>query len=293
MDPIRTLVAPQSDQLVLPDDLRALYDGDLGFPAAPAGRPYVIANFVSTLDGVVSFNIPGQSEGKQISGSNQADTFIMGLLRASSDAIVVGATTFEVAGHDTLWFPESVYLPAADLYRRYRNEVLKKSEYPLLVIVSRSGRLDLTSAAFHTEAQRVLVITSEEGKQNLQSGSNASSSVQVRALSAAQGRSAPSAILELLRQEFDVNLALNEGGPNLFGQFLLAGFIDELFLTVAPQIAGRVPAHPRPALVEGVEFLPGNAPWWTLLSAKRAASHLYLHYQRNTTLATAQSSSRP
>jgi len=284
MDPIRTLVAPQSDQLVLPDDLHALYGGDLCFPAAPPGRPYLIANFVSTLDGVVSFNIPGESEGKQISGSNQADTFIMGLLRASSDAIVVGATTFEVAGHDTLWFPESVYPPAADLYSRYRNEVLKKSEYPLLVIVSRSGRLDLTSAAFHTEGQRVLVITSEQGKQNLQSGSNASASAQVRALSAAQGRSVPSAILELLRKEFDVKLALNEGGANLFGQFLVGSLVDELFLTVAPQIAGRVPAHPRPALVESVEFLPANAPWWSLLTAKQAGNHLYLHYQRNAAL---------
>lgn len=285
MEPIYTLVArPYPGAPVLPDDLRSLYDGDLRFPIAPAGRPYLIANFVSTLDGVVSFNIPGQSEGKQISGSNQADTFIMGLLRAFSDAVVVGATTFEIAGRDTLWFPESVYPPAADLYRRYRKDALKKSEYPLLVIVSRSGRLDPRSAAFHAEGQRVLVITSEQGKQSLQSGSNASGSLQVRALSGAQGRSSPSAILELLRQEFDVKLALNEGGPTLFGQFLAAGLVDELFFTMAPQIAGRVRAHPRPAFVEGVEFVPANAPWWTLLSAKQAGNHLYLHYQKNDAL---------
>lgn len=282
MDPIHTLTAPHySASPVLPDDLRALYDGDLHFPAAPLGRPYVLANFVSTLDGVVSFNISGQSEGKQVSGSNQADTFIMGLLRASADAVVVGATTFEVAGHDTLWFPESVHPAAADLYRRYRKDLLKKSESPLLVIVSRSGRIDLSSAAFHKESQRVLIVTSEQGKQHLRSDPSASASLQVRALSEAQGRSSPSAILGLLGEEFDVKLALNEGGPNLFGQFLAAGLVDELFLTVAPQIAGRVPAHPRPALVEGVEFLPGNAPWWSLLSAKQAGNHLYLHYQRN------------
>lgn len=283
MDLIHTLTAPQSSSAapVLPDDLRDIYDGDLSFPMAPVGRPYLFSNFVSTLDGVVSFNIPGQSEGKQISGSNQADTFIMGLLRASSDAVVVGATTFKVAGHDTLWFPESVYPPAADLYRRYRGEVLKESESPLLVIVSRSGRVDVTSPAFHTRGQRVLIITSEEGKQYLQSGPNTSPSLQIRALSEAQGRSAPSAILSLLREEFDVKVALNEGGPNLFGQFLVAGLVDELFLTLAPQIAGRVLQHPRPAFVEGVEFLPGSAPWWSLLTAKQAGNHLYLHYRRN------------
>lgn len=283
MDPIHTLVAPQSGpgSPVLPDDLRAVYGGDLSFPAAPAERPYLFANFVSTLDGVVSLNIPGQSEGKQISGSNQADTFIMGLLRASSDAVVVGSSTFEIAGHDTLWLPESVYPPTADLYRRYRKDALKKSEPPLLVIVTGTGRLDPGSAAFYTEGQRVLIITSDQGKQNLQSGSNLPASLQVRAFSAAHGRLDPSAILKLLRQEFDVKLALNEGGPHLFGQFLANGLVDELFLTLAPQIAGRIPPHPRPALAEGVEFLPTNAPWWTLFSAKQAGNHLYLHYQRN------------
>jgi hypothetical protein len=40
--------------------LRELYDGDLHFPTSPAlRRPFVIANFVSTLDGVVSYEIKG------------------------------------------------------------------------------------------------------------------------------------------------------------------------------------------------------------------------------------------
>lgn len=283
MDPIHTVVAPQScpEAPVLPDDLRAIYDGDLCFPTAPAGRPYLIANFVSTLDGIVSFTIPGQSEGKQISGSNEADTFLMGLLRASSDAVVVGSATFEIAGRDTLWFPESVYPPAADLYRHYRRDVLRTSEYPLLVIVTGTGRLDLTSVAFRAKGQRVLIITSEQGKQSLQSTQSGSASFEVRAFSAAQRRLDPSAILTLLRQEFDVRLALTEGGPHLFGQFLALGWVDELFLTLAPQIAGRIPQHPRPSFAENVEFFPANAPWWSLLSAKQAGNHLYLRYQRN------------
>ena len=280
MERIQTLVEAQAyaGALGLPDELRAIYDGELCFPSAPAGRPYVIANFVSTLDGVVTFNMPGQSEGKQVSGSNEADQFIMALLRASCDAIVVGATTFEIAGHDTLWFPEAVYPAAGDLYRRYRKDALKKPESPLLVIVSRSGRLDLSSAAFHADGQRVLIITTEQGNENLRTGSNASVPLQVKVFPAALPVSA-AAILTLLRQEFDVKLALNEGGPHLFGEFLASGLVDELFLTVAPQFAGRIPQHPRLGLVEGVEFAPENAPWWTLLSAKQAGSHLYLRYQ--------------
>ena len=52
--------------------LRARYDGNLSFPPAPEERQYCIANFVSTLDGVVSFNLPGQSERAQISNWNKA-----------------------------------------------------------------------------------------------------------------------------------------------------------------------------------------------------------------------------
>jgi hypothetical protein len=74
----------------LPQGLRKLYDGDLHFRRSPAARPFVIANFVSTLDGVVSYEIKGQAEGSAISGSDPADRFIMGLLRASADGIIVG-----------------------------------------------------------------------------------------------------------------------------------------------------------------------------------------------------------
>jgi len=38
----------------LPPGLRELYDGDLRFRESPAERPFVIANFVSTLDRVVT-----------------------------------------------------------------------------------------------------------------------------------------------------------------------------------------------------------------------------------------------
>jgi len=96
MEPVHTLLATQpiaSPEGVLPEDLRARYGGDLFFPLAPEGRPYCIANFVSTLDGVVSFNLPGQSGGDQISHANEEDRFTMGLLRASVDAILVGSGT--------------------------------------------------------------------------------------------------------------------------------------------------------------------------------------------------------
>ena len=282
MEPIRTLFATPTgpSETALPEALRARYDGNLSFPPAPEERPYCIANFVSTLDGVVSFNLPGQSEGAQISNWNEEDRFIMGLLRASADAVVVGSGTLQAAGPHGSWLPEAVYPTAKDLYQKYRTEVLRKPEYPLVVIVTRTGELDLTSAVFHTPRTRVLILTTEEGKLRLsQSGSEALSSVVVKSLSTAGERISPSAILTLLRQEAGVELLLHEAGPTLFGEFVAGGFMDELFLTVAPQIAGRDTMHLRPGLVANVQFSPATAPWWKLISAKNATDYLFLRYQ--------------
>jgi riboflavin biosynthesis pyrimidine reductase len=283
MAPIRTLFTTEPahpSRALLPNDLRARYDGNLSFPPAPVERPYLIANFVSTLDGVVSFNLPGESEGTQISDANQEDRFIMGLLRASADAVVVGSGTLRAAGPQGSWLPESVYPAAKDLYRDYRSEVLQKPEYPLVVIVTGTGRLDLASAVFHTPRTKVLILTTEQGKQRLsQSGLDALAAVEVKALATAENRISPCAILTLLREEAGVELLLHEAGPTLFGEFLAGGLMDELFLTVAPQIAGRVAAHPRPGLVANVQFSPATAPWWKLLSAKSAADYLFLRYE--------------
>lgn len=61
----------------LPNGLRARYGGDLRLPSTPPERSYVVANFVSTLDGVVTFDIPGEAGGTPIGGENAGDRFIM------------------------------------------------------------------------------------------------------------------------------------------------------------------------------------------------------------------------
>jgi riboflavin biosynthesis pyrimidine reductase len=98
-------------------------------------------------------------------------------------------------------------------------------------------------------------------------------------LSTVENRISPFAILQLLRREAGVELLLHEAGPTLFGEFVAGGFMDEVFLTVAPQMAGRTAAHPRPGLVANVEFSPATAPWWKLLSTKSAADYLFLRYR--------------
>jgi riboflavin biosynthesis pyrimidine reductase len=265
----------------LPQKLRALYDGDLHFRRSRAARPFVVANFVSTLDGVASFKIKGKSGGSTISGSNRADRFIMGLLRASADAVMVGAGTLHDVGSKSLWTPGEAYPAAKHLYEEYRANAQHKPKYPLLVIVSGSGQLDLKRAVFQTPANRTAVITTSAGRDELaRRGAAALGSVEIHALHSRGGSIAPRAILELLRSQFGVNTLLHEGGPTLFGQFLAAKVVDELFLTLSPQIAGRKGDAIRPAIVEGVEFVPGSAPWFQMVSVKEEAAYLYLRYRR-------------
>ena len=280
---VRTLIDRAQSHLepALPPGLSEMYDGDPHFAESSGERPFVIANFVSTLDGVVSYENKGHAGGSTVSGSDPADGFIMGLLRASADAVIVGARTVHDASPEALWTPEYTYPDAKLLFREYRVNVLHKPEYPLLVVVSGSGRLELERAIFRTPGMRTAVITTSAGSDALvRAGATKLPSVQIHALDAKCGTMAPMAMLRLLYAELGVRRLLHEGGPTLFGQFLEAEAVDELFLTLSPQIAGRKKDTIRPGLVQGIDFMPDRAPGFQLLSVKQRAEHLYLRYQR-------------
>jgi riboflavin biosynthesis pyrimidine reductase len=270
----------QSESVLLPG-LRDLYDGDLYFRPSPAERPFVVANFVSTLDGVVSYEVKDQAGGSTISGSDPADRFIMGLLRASADAIIVGARTVQDAGPQSLWIPEYTFPDAKDLYAEYRVNVLHKPQYPFLVVVSGTGKLELERAIFRTPGVQTIVMTTSDGRNALtRAGAAKLPTVEIYALDSSSGAPDSLAMLQLLYARHGVRRLLHEGGPTLFGQFMAANAVDELFLTLSPQIAGRTSDSVRPALVQGIEFMPECAPWFQLLGVKQSADHLYLRYQR-------------
>src|SRR5512135_2679901 len=65
--------------------------GRLGFPAPPADRPWIFSNFVQSLDGIVSFK-GKHAAGADISRSEE-DRWLMDLLRAHADAVIIGVNT--------------------------------------------------------------------------------------------------------------------------------------------------------------------------------------------------------
>jgi riboflavin biosynthesis pyrimidine reductase len=77
---------------------------------------------------------------------------------------------------------------------------------------------------------------------------------------------------------FGGQVVLCEGGPHLLGDLVAADIVDELFLTIAPQVIGREKG--RLGLVEGIGLAPDEARWQDLVSIKRAEDHLFLRYRR-------------
>src|SRR5512133_2052198 len=67
---------------------------------------------------VISYRIPHKSGGGEISGVNEEDQFIMGLLRSSADAVLFGSGTLHGdSGHVRI--PEFIYPQLRDDFRSF------------------------------------------------------------------------------------------------------------------------------------------------------------------------------
>jgi riboflavin biosynthesis pyrimidine reductase len=256
----------------LPPELAALY-GRLQFPTN-RGRPHVVANFVSTLDGVVALDTPGHAGGGPISGFNSHDRLVMGLLRATADAVIVGAGTLRSVP-DHAWTAEHIYPALAGPYQELRT-ALGKAGPPLTVIVTARGEIDPTSRVVQSGEAPVLILTGAEGRRRIRT-LGLPSSVEVVAVPAT-GRLEARSILDAVGRMRSSEVLLVEGGPHLLGDFLAASRIDDLFLTLSPQVAGRDGSGDRPGLVAGRTFAPEHPLWGRLVNVKRADSHLFLRY---------------
>jgi riboflavin biosynthesis pyrimidine reductase len=258
--------------LPLPPALSTLY-GRLQLPSHP-GQPYIVGNFVTTLDGVVALNEPGHASGGDISGFTRHDKLVMGLLRAIADAVIVGAGTLRsVPQH--LWTAQYIYPPQASAYQQLRTS-LGKPAPPLNVIVTAHGEVDLDLPVFQSGEVPVLLVTTAHGAEHIRA-QRLPPGVELRAIQS-DGSLSAQAILQAVSHVLRSEVILVEGGPQLMGDFFAEQALDELFLTLAPQIAGRDGRVERPGLVMGKRFAPEHHLWETLVSVKRAGSHLFLRY---------------
>jgi len=258
----------------LPPELARRYGAELSIGLRP-DRPTTVSNFVSTIDGGVAFDTEGTTGGREVSGGFTPDRFLMGLLRATADAVLVGAGTVR-SGHHHVWTPGHVHPASASAYAAWRRQLGLRRPQPTTVIVSASGRIDPGHPGLRATDVPVLLLTTDAGAAWLRR-IELPSAVEV-VVAGDHERVEEEAILATLAAR-DLELVVCEGGPRLLGGLVAAGLVDELFLTIAPQIAGRTPELPRLALVEGVAFSIDAAPWARLASVLRSGDHLFLRYQ--------------
>ena len=224
----------------------------------PPSRPYVVLNMVSTVDGHAT--LAGRSGGL----SSPADRDLFHSLRLAVDAVMAGAATVRVERYGRIIPDES--------RRRLRIERGLREE-PLACIVS--GRLALEGEVplLADPAAKVVILTSS-------AASLPASAAEVRYIRAERNGllDLPAALAEL-RERFGVRTLLCEGGPHLGAQLLAADLLDELFLSLAPKLAGGDPAAGGEALriLAGTELSPPVE--LELLSALEHDSHLFLRYR--------------
>ena len=244
------------------------YGGPLGFPE---GGTHVFANFVSTIDGIVSYDIPGQDRAKQVSRGYAGDRFMLGLLRAVADAVIVGAGTLRKEP-DTIWTAERAVPDLRADFASLR-AALGAAFRPLTMIVTASGDIDLHLPVF-ADGGPVLIATTAAGATRLRS---VPAQVTVRVVAERE----PLRTSDMVRVAAEASggrRILTEGGPTLFARFLEERAVDELFLTIAPRIAGRTREARRTALVEGAAFLPASSPEARLVSVKAADDYLFTRF---------------
>jgi riboflavin-specific deaminase-like protein len=178
-------------------------------------RPYVATNFAVTLDGMATIH------GRSGRIGSETDTRMLVCLRTTVDAVMIGAGTMRA---------ERYGRPLADPEKRSRRERRGLSQDPLMVIVS--GRLDLPWDAplFTDRHARVLIFTASDADPP-------DTDASVR-LVRHDGAVDVAAALTHLRAERGVRAVLCEGGPHLHAELIVAGLVDELFVTHAPKLAG-------------------------------------------------------
>ena len=201
----------------------------LGFSErAPAERPFIAVNMVSSADGKATL------EGRTAPMSAAADRELFHHLRAQADGILVGAGTVRVERYGRVTKTEEL---------QAKREAQGVRPDALAVIVSGSGNLPADLPLLVESADSVRVIAD------------------------------PVAGLAELRAE-GVRSLLCEGGPHLNSTLFAEGLVDELFLTIAPTIAG---AGETLTIVEG-KALP-EAVDLELLTVHEAGGHLFMRYR--------------
>ncbi|MFZ1996877.1 MAG: dihydrofolate reductase family protein [Solirubrobacteraceae bacterium] len=183
---------------------------------APGGRPYVVANFISSADGKAT------ADGRTAPLGSPGDRAMFHLLRTEVDAVLAGTRTMFIENYGPL-----AKEPRLSDLRVHAG----RQPQPLGVVISRSGTIPFDIPLFDDDDSHVALYAP--------SGVNVPDcAARITVHEVPSGDRALADVMSSLRVDHGVRSLLCEGGPNLFSALLADDLIDELFLTFAPKLVG-------------------------------------------------------
>ena len=235
-------------------EVPAVYE-DLDLPPAGhqgAERPYVALNMVSSLDGITAMG------GKAAGLGSPTDRRTMRTLRSKADAVMIGAGTLRA---ERL----SLGLDASE-----------GRSQPLAIIVTDSGDVPLEEHLIVPEGQEVLILLSDAAPERVveRLGNLA---LVLRMPTDSSGAVDLEEALRVLTTERGVEVIVVEGGPGLNHALISRHLVDELFLTVAPELLGGT-ADQTLTMLRGPEIPARDRPALDLVSIHLAENELFLRY---------------
>ncbi len=183
---------------------------------APAGRPLVLCNMVASLDGRV------EVEGGSTGLGGPGDKAMFHALRGIADAVLAGTGTLRAERYGRL-----VRRPE----RRAERAALGLEEDPAALVITRSGDVPWTAPMFDAPEQRV-GIAAPRGRVSVPAH------VRARVEIVELDDPAPGPALRALAAALGLRTVLCEGGPTLNRSLIADGVLDELFVTLDPQLIG-------------------------------------------------------
>lgn len=186
--------------------------------------PAVNTVFVQSADGNTGTDNPAELGG----GLSDKHLIYEGLSSVHADAIITGAST--IRGDQiamAIWHPELVALRTS----------LGLPRYPVQVVATRSGDLDIESSLLYNVPElRVFILTEDRGAQALEPYTSRRPWIQVLSAGA---ESDIVAGLKVLRAQYGVMRMSSIGGRTLATQLIDAGVIQDIYLTTSPKPGGE------------------------------------------------------
>jgi riboflavin-specific deaminase-like protein len=229
-EPTFQRIFPAPGQVTAPQALRTL----TAARERGGDRPYVIANFICSADGRAAF------KGRSGPLSDVGDRAIFHALRERVDAVLAGTRTMRTESYGRL---------VRDSVRRARREYDGLSPDPLACLITRSGDVPTEIPLFADRDSHIVVFTPKPMALD-----GAAATVDTVVLD--PGELTLTTTLRRLREDFDVRTLLCEGGPTIFSALLREQLVDELFLTISPQLTG---GGEEPTITSGPELQMASA----------------------------------